>query len=476
MNILGNDRWRIAQEDCITHMATSKDYESLIESRVKWHGDSGFVAGNMPDFLYPFQSYLVDWSLHKGRAAIFADCGYGKTAMQLAWADAVVRHTNRPVLLLTPLAVGAQTMREAAKFGIDAARSRDGYIEGEKIWITNYQQLHKFDPSCFAGVVCDESSAIKDFKSATKGAVVEFMRQTPYRLLCTATAAPNDYWELGTSSEALGYLGFRDMITTFFRQELAARGTLGWGATKYRFRGHAEHPFWSWVCSWAKCMRKPSDIGFDDKGFDLPPLTEFEHVVHTEQARDGLLFAMPGRTLAEQRQERRNSIGERVAKAHELATAHDGASVIWCELNPEGDALEREIPDAMQVRGSMDDEEKEEILDGFAAGHVKRLIIKPKIGCWGLNWQHCNRVIMFPSHSFEQYYQAVRRCWRFGQKKPVDVHLIVNEGEAGVIANLKRKMLQAERMFESLSEHMNDPSHLVKLDRFANQEVVPSWL
>lgn len=457
-------------------MVACKSYCDLIASRTQWHGDSGFSVDNLPSYLFDFQADLVAWALKKGRAAIFADCGLGKTAMQLAWADEVVKRTNKPVLLLTPLAVGPQTLHEAEKFGVQAARSRDGKVSGAKVWITNYQQLGKFDSRQFAGVVCDESSAIKDFKSATKGAVVEFMRSIPYRLLCTATAAPNDYWELGTSSEALGYLGFRDMVTTFFKQELAARGTLGWGATKYRFRGHAEKPFWTWVCSWAKCIRRPSDIGYDDSGFALPPLIENEYVVSAAKLRNGMLFTLPAGDLREQREERRNSIDERVAMACERVAEHDGPSVVWCELNAEGDALERAIPDAEQVSGAMSDDEKEELLDAFSRGELTRLITKPKIGCWGLNWQHCCNVVTFPSHSFEQYYQSVRRCWRFGQLKPVRVSLIVSEGEEGVLRSIRRKTHQAERMFENLREHMNDPQALIKDDRFINNEELPSWL
>lgn len=449
-------------------------YLDFLSSRAKWYGDDGIDNRELPPFLYPFQADLVSWALAKGRAAIFADCGLGKTAMQLAWADAIVKHTNKPVLLLTPLAVGGQTLREAEKFWIDAERSRDGSTNGPRVYITNYEQLHKFDSSTFAGVVCDESSAIKDFKSKTKAAVVEFCRTLQYRLLCTATAAPNDYWELGTSSEALGYLGFRDMITTFFKQE-TSKDHLGWGRTKYRFRGHAEKPFWSWVCSWAKCIRKPSDIGYSDDGFDLPPLRESEHVVKLETLRDGWLFALPATNLQEQREDRRNSIATRVERAAEVIANHDGCSVAWCELNAEGDALERAIPGAVQVSGSMSDDEKEERLAAFSDGKVPCLVTKPKIGCWGLNWQHCNNIAMFPSHSFEQYYQAVRRCWRFGQERPVDVHLIICEGEAGVLANLRRKMRQADAMFESLREHMNDPHAIVKVDSFPTQEVIPAW-
>ena len=427
-------------------------------------------------FLYDFQKFLVSWSLDRGRSAILADCGMGKTAMQLAWADVVVKHTNRPVLLLTPLAVGGQTIKEAEKFGIQATRSRDGSLPSSpQIVVTNYERIEKFDPAFFSGAVCDESSGIKDFKSQRKANVVEFMRKLDYRLLCTATAAPNDYWELGTSSEALGYLGFRDMITTFFKQETEKDG-LGWGRTKYRFRGHAQRPFWQWVCGWAKCVRSPADIGFDASRFELPPLIEHEHTVTADKLREGMLFSLPAKDLQEQRQERRNSISERVECASSIVSGHNGASVVWCELNDEGDMLSREIKGAKQVKGSMSDDEKEEALSAFSAGQIECLVTKPKIGCWGMNWQHCNNVVMFPSHSFEQYYQAVRRCWRFGQTKPVNVHLVISDGEAGVLKNLKRKMFQCETMYDSLRNHMNDPTHLLKSDIYTNKEIVPQWL
>lgn len=451
-------------------------YTDFIATRVQFDNNSGFDPGEMPAYLFDFQSFLVEWAIRKGRAAIFADCGMGKTAMQLAWADLVVQRTNKPVLLLTPLAVGMQTIKEAEKFGVEAVRTRNGHLPDHPcVVITNYEQLPKFDPDDFSGCVCDESSAIKDFKSQRKGMVVEFMRRLPYRLLCTATAAPNDYWELGTSSEALGYLGFRDMITTFFKME-AAKDHHGWGRTKYRFRGHAERPFWSWVCSWAKCVRTPEDIGFDGSRFVLPKLNEREHVVQSSKLRDGMLFALPAASLQEQRQERRMTIDERCDHAKSIIESHDGPSVLWCELNDEADQAVRVVDGAQQVKGSMTDDEKESVLQAFVDGEVKVLVTKPKIGCWGLNWQHCSNVVMFPSHSFEQYYQAVRRCWRFGQEKPVDVHLIVSEGEEGVLRNLHRKMMQAESMYNSLRDHMNDPSALLKVDDFPNEELVPAWL
>lgn len=452
------------------------NYEEFVRCKSQWVHEGGFDPGNLPEFLFDFQKYLVDWSLRRGRSSIFADCGMGKTAMELAWGQKVIEKTNKPVLLVTPIAVGAQVVAEAEKFGIEAKRTRDGKMTSEAcVWVTNYEQLHKYNPPDFAGVICDESSAIKDFKSQRKAVVVEFMRTVPYRLLCTATAAPNDFWELGTTSEALGLLGFRDMITTFFRQE-TSKDHHGWGRTKYRFRGHAEEPFWAWVCSWARSMQKPSDLGFDDSRFNLPELIEREHVVSTAKVRDGYLLALPARDMREERQERRNTIKERCELAAKIVNEHEGSSVVWCELNPEGDTLEKMIDDCVQVSGSMSDEEKEEALIGFSSGQIKRLVTKPKIGAWGLNWQHCNNVVNLPSHSFEQYYQAVRRCWRFGQVNPVTVSLIVSEGEAGIVKNLRRKQSQVNKMFRSLCVHMADAMHLSTTDFFPEKEKVPTWL
>lgn len=467
---------RILHRKGLVIMDSIAEYMQFINSKAQWKHELGFRVDRLPEFLFPFQRFLVEWALNKGRAAIFADCGLGKTAMQLSWANEVIRKENKPVLLLTPLAVGAQTVAEAEKFGIDAKRTRDGVFDGSKvIWVTNYEQLHKYDPNGFSGVVCDESSSIKDFKSERKKTVVEFLRTIKYRLLCTATAAPNDFFELGTSSEALGLLGFRDMITTFFKME-TSKDIHGWGRTKYRFRGHAESPFWSWVCSWARSMRMPSDLGFCDEGFILPQLIESEFVVETEKKRDGMLFAMPGKTLQDERKERRNSISERVEKAASIVSNHDGVSVCWCELNDEADMLESVIPNSVQVSGSMSDDEKEYRLTAFSSGDIPCLITKPKIGAWGLNWQHCSNIVTFPSHSYEQYYQAIRRCFRFGQKRAVNVSIIVNEGEVGMLENLRRKGSQSDRMFSEIVAHMKDAMHLTTTDAFLEKEVIPSWL
>jgi len=456
---------------------TATDYEQFIQTKCRWVNSCGFDAGDLPDFLYDFQDCLVRWSLGMGRSAIFADCGMGKTAMQLAWSQKVVEKTNLHVLIVTPLAVGAQTIEEASRFGITAKRSRDGKMpEGSAcIVVTNYEQLHKFDPALFAGVVCDESSGIKDFKSERKATVVEFLRTIPFRLLCTATAAPNDFWELGTSSEALGLLGFRDMITKFFKQE-TTKDHHGWGRTKYRFRGHAEEPFWSWVTSWARSLQKPSDLGFDDSRFVLPPLYEIPHVVDCSKTRKGKLFTMAAKDMREEREERRMTIVERCEKAVDLTNAHSGSVVLWGELNPECDLIEKSLDDCVQVKGSMPDEQKEEYLLGFAKGQIKRLVCKPKIGAWGLNFQICHKVIVFPSHSFEQYYQVVRRCYRFGQTEPVTVDMVLSEGERKIADNLQRKKEQVERMFRSLVAHMQDSMHLASSDYFPDKEELPSWL
>lgn len=456
------------------------DYEAFLSRRQQLGSDSGFEPLFMPDFLFDFQRYLVEWAVRKGRAAIFADCGLGKTPMQLTWAENVVRKTNKAVLVLTPLAVSYQTAGEGRKFGIEAHRSTDGTHRGG-IVVTNYQRLHYFNPDDFAGVVCDESSILKNFDGETKKQVTEFMRTVPYRLLCTATAAPNDYHELGTSSEALGYLGYQDMLTRFFKED-TVKDFLGWGRKAYRFRGHAETPFWKWVCSWARAVRKPSDIGFDDDKFTLPELCEREIVLESVECREGMLLPIPARDLREQRHERRATLARRCETAAEIACEArlddpaNGACVLWCHLNEEADTLERLMPDARQVSGSMSDEEKEERLLAFQAGELKTLITKPKIGCYGLNWQHCCNVVTFPSHSWEQYYQAVRRCWRFGQERPVTVSIITTEGEVAVLANLQRKAQQADEMFSALTRHVVDAQAIDTRQEFTRKEKVPAWL
>lgn len=456
----------------IAHTATS--YIDFLASKQQVDGDHGFDPSFLPDWLFDYQAALVRWACRKGRAAIFADCGMGKTPMQLVWGENVKTHTGKPTLALTPLAVSYQTVGEAERFGIEAVRSSGGKPQAG-IVVTNYERLHHFNPDDFGGVICDESSILKNFDGATKAAVTEFMRTIPYRLLCTATAAPNDYHELGTSSEALGYLGYQDMLSRFFKEDII-KDYLGWGRKAYRFRGHAEEPFWRWVCSWARACRKPSDLGFDDGRLVLPPLREHEVVVHSSKTRAGMLFSLPAESLQDQREERRITLEDRCEEAARIVGRHDAASVVWCHLNDEADLLERLIPDCRQVSGSQSEDEKEEILLAFQRGELKRLVTKPKIGCFGLNWQHCHSVVTFASHSWEQYYQAVRRCWRFGQTQPVDVHVIATEGEVGVLSNLRRKANAADRMFESLVRHMGNALAVDHRRTFPHSERIPTWL
>ena len=452
------------------------DYHEYIRSKSQEGLDGGFEPEFLPDFLFDFQKALVEWAVRKGRAAIFADCGLGKTAMQLVWAENVFRKTGKPVLILTPLAVGAQTVSEAAKFQIEAAQSRDGSITAP-IVVTNYQRLHYFDREKLGGVVCDESSILKNFDGKTKSAVTEFMRKTEYRLLCSATAAPNDFIELGTSSEAIGYLGFMDMLGRFFKKaESTCSRSDEFRSGVYRFRGHAKQHFWRWVCSWARAVRRPSDLGFDDKNFTLPELNTIEHVVRAASLRSDLLFDMPAITLDEQRQERRRTVNERCEMAAELVAGTGKPAVAWCHLNDEGKLLEKLIPGAVEVDGADSDDFKEEAFNAFAAGQIRTLVSKPVIAGFGLNWQHCAHQTFFPSHSFEQWYQAVRRCWRFGQKNAVRVDVIASEGEAGVLKNLNRKAAQSDEMFRSLVELINNELRICRAERHLNTLENPSWL
>lgn len=456
--------------------APAVGYSKFLAAKVHEGADHGFEPTFMPSQLFDFQRAMVKYAVRKGRAALFEDCGLGKTVQFLTWAQNVIEHTNRPVIVLTPLAVSGQTIREAEKFGIDAVRSSDGSIRN-KLVVTNYERLSAFNPADFAGVVCDESSILKSFDGARKSEITDFMRKVPYRLLATATAAPNDYIELGTSSEALGYMGFMDMLNRFFKNDLnnsATRRHYG-EAPKWRFKGHAELPFWRWVCSWARAMRKPSDLGFDDGAFILPELREHSHLVAADELAPGMLFALPAATLPEQREEKKRTVKERCEKVAELV-AHGEPALVWCQLNEEADMLEKIIPGAVQVAGKHSDEAKESRFMDFIDGNIRVLVTKPKIGALGLNFQHCAHVTYFPSHSFEQYYQAVRRCWRFGQTRPVRVDVIHTEGEARVMENLQRKAAAAERMFGNLVAEMSNATNIDRRKAATQQMEIPAWL
>lgn len=642
-------------------------YADFLAAKGQRNTGHGFEPTDSPGHLFDFQRELVTWAVRQGRGAIFADCGMGKTPMELAWAQAVHEHTGKPVLFLTPLAVGFQICSEAEKFGHEAARSRNGK-PAASITVTNYEQAAKFAPRDFGGIVCDESSAIKAFDGTTRAVVTELMREMPYRLLGTATAAPNDYLELGTSSEALGELGYTDMLTRFFvndqrtassRSNFAASGrSVGW-----RFKGHAQEPFWRWVASWARAIRRPSDYGYDDGAFVLPALVERVHVVEAMTAREGTLFDVPAVGLSEEREEARRTLAERCEKAAEIVERRHEVSVVWCNLNSEGDLLERLIPRSIQVKGSDSVSVKEKAAEWFAGqrcicndpefsaklavwdgnlstrrtgggntrrtqtsaldalakqevakktantcasttkptarstgeaqsskpsttdadasdtpttpstgnasssrpeappssgtpgsvetsaslsrtttaslfhkkagaqsavlpstesadspstiatkpvrsedcsaalatrasatlgmtpsdltapgctcGYIdgrRRLISKASIFGWGLNFQHCAHVVYFPTHSYESMYQAIRRCYRFGQTRPVEVDFITTVGGENILRNLQRKAASADAMFDALIAHMNDALRIQRRHNYSNEIEVPQWL
>lgn len=473
------------------------DYHEFLHRKSQLDGDYGFDPVFMPGFLFDFQRALVDWACKKGRAAIFADCGLGKTPMQLTWAENIARKTNGKVLILTPLAVAFQTVKEGGKFGVEVVHRREGVQSGDRIVVTNYERLHHFNPDDFAGVVCDESSILKHFTGVTQKEVTRFVSKLPYRLLCTATAAPNDYIELGTSSEALGGITHSDMLTRFFRQlddkgqkaelkkqqqnEVAAKhfARLSFRVSQticqWRLKHHAINDFWKWVCSWARACRKPSDIGFCDDDFTLPDLDEIDHIIQPTTAPEGMLFTLPAFGLKEEREERRRTMQQRCEFAAELVR-HDKPAVVWCHYNAEGDLLEKIIPDSRQIKGATPDDKKEEIYEAFASGKLRVLVIKPKIGAWGLNWQHCAHVVTFASHSYEQYYQSVRRCWRFGQKSPVRVDVIYTEGEVRTRENMERKKRQADMMFDEMVKNMAAAETIKRIKTDTNKMEVPSWL
>ncbi len=452
-------------------------YEAFLSAKVSRATNHGFTPLWMPSFLFDFQQALVEWAIERGRAAIFADCGLGKTPMQLVWAENIVQKTNRPVLLLTPLAVAQQTMREGHKFSIQCRRSSgEASAPSAEIIVTNYEKLHHFDPSHYAGIVADESSILKSFAGKRRIEITEFMKRIPYRLLCTATAAPNDYIELGTSSEAIGELGYMDMLGRFFvNDQHSSHPNRQISGAQWRFKGHAEQPFWRWICSWARSVRRPSDLGFSDDRFALPTLTEREHVVEARTLAPGMLFSLPARDMFEEREERRRTISERCEAITGLVKGNAPA-VVWCHLNDEGDLLEEMIADARQVSGSDSDERKEEVYEAFATGKLRVIVIKPKIGAWGLNWQHCAHVVTFASHSYEQYYQSVRRCWRFGQTRPVNVDIVASEGELRVAKNLSRKAAQCDKMFSELVRNMRDELRINYRRSESHATEMPEWL
>lgn len=459
-------------------------YSAFLARKRQMNAEEGFEPTFVPDWLFDFQKGLVEWAIRQGRSALFEDCGLGKGPQQLVWAENVKRHTGKPVLVLAPLAVSFQTQREAEKFGIEAAVSRKGEIPAG-IAITNYERLQYFDPARFGGVVLDESSAIKAFDGKRRAAITEFMRTLRYRLLCTATAAPNDYVELGTSSEALGCLGHMDMLNRFFTNKNKTSDTKGrwrghaaprvWENQQWRFKGHSEDAFWRWVASWARAIRKPSDLGFPDAGFELPELIRRKHVVEALTPPTDKLFEVEANGLREEREESRRTLRER-CEAAAIALGDADRAIAWCHLNDESRLLTGLIEGAVEIAGFDHPDDKEEKLIAFSKGEIRTIVTKPLVAGWGMNWQHCHRMSFFVSHSYEQYYQSVRRCWRFGQKEPVTVDIVTTKGGEKILKNLQRKAEQADKMFDALITHMREGMGIRRDDSHHDEMEVPGWL
>lgn len=397
------------------------------------------------DMLFDFQKDIVTWALRRGRAAIFADCGMGKTPMQLEWA----KHVPGNVLILAPLAVAQQTVQEGKKFDVEVKYCRDQSEVSGKITIANYEMLDHFNPSFFNAIVLDESSILKSYTGKFRNQIIDSFSKTPFRLACTATPAPNDFMELGNHSEFLGVMTRTEMLSMFFVHD-------GGETQKWRLKGHAESEYWKWICLWAVMIRKPSDLGYADEGFKLPDL-ELNEMSVTAGKSTGTLFPMEASTLQERLQARRDSIVERVAACAGLANASKEPWMIWCNLNSEGDALEKLIPDSVQVKGSDKIDFKRDSMLDFAAGKIRVFISKPSICGFGMNFQRCRNVAFVGlSDSYEDFYQAVRRCWRFGQKKIVNCHIIISKQEGAVLANIKRKEKDSERMAMEMVKNMSD--------------------
>ena len=427
-----------------------KAYSQFLETKRIQAQEAGFDVSvkKINKQAFPFQADIVRWALRRGRAAIWAGTGLGKTLMQLEWAHHVHEKTEGEILLLCPLAVAEQTSKEASKFHIpDVAISRTGKVASH-ITAANYEMLHKFKPNDFKAIVLDESSVLKGLDGKTRKQITEFTQKIHYRLSCTATPAPNDYMEIGTQAEFLGVMSRAEMLATYFVHD-------GGETSKWRLKKHAVEPFWEWVASWAVVVTKPSDLGYEDGDFILPPLQMHQHEVTTKQATSGRLFAIEAKTMDERRKARRTSLSDRVKVCADLVNASKESWVVWCDLNAESAALTKAIDGAVEVSGSDSMEVKIERISGFASGKYRVLVTKPSICGWGLNWQHCaNMAFVGLSDSFEQLYQAIRRCWRFGQKHPVNVHIITSQLEGAVVRNIERKEKQYNEMIAGMVKYM----------------------
>lgn len=452
------------------------DYEKFIESKRHSESNYGIDVNYLPDGMFDYQAHVAEYAIKKGRCAVFLDTGLGKTLIELAIAVNYLRHTNKPVLIITPLAVAFQFIKEAEKFGIDdISYSKDGVLR-TKIIVCNYERLDKFNNTDFDCVILDESSILKNFDGAIKGQVTGFLKKVKYRFLFTATPSPNDYIELGTSSEALGYLGYMDMLGKFFKNSQSSIDVRHAGSEWY-LKPHAERDFWRWIASWSISCRKPSDIGFTDERHILPELIENITMVNNESPLcvngQMQMFNKPAMSFHEIKAEVRQTISQRCHAAVSVAKTHD-TSVYWVNLNDEADLIRKLDPDAVEVRGQMNIDEKENTLLAFSNGQIKKLITKTSITAFGLNWQHCNHATYFPTYSYEQYYQAIRRFWRFGQKRPVTVDLIISDGQSRIMESLQVKKDKAVTMFENLTSQTNS-DFTITTKQFNKPIQQPSW-
>lgn len=452
-------------------------YEQFIESKRHSALNFGIEPLWLPEKMNPHQKYTAEYLIKKGRGAGYLDTGLGKTLIELVVAANYLRANNKRVLILTPIAVAFQFLKEAEKFGIDdVSHTKKGELKS-MIVVCNYERLHFLDPHDFDCVICDESSILKNFDGEIKQQVTSFMKKIRYRFLFTATPSPNDFTELGTSSEALGYLGYTDMLTKFFKnnEDTISPQNIG---SEWRLKGHAVDAFFEWVSSWSISMRKPSDLGFSDEGFNLPELITNHHSVKNQNNMivNGqiMLFNADARRLTEVRAENKQTVKDRCEKAISLALNHE-TSVYWCNLNEEGDLLEKMDKDAIQIKGGMSLEKKEEILLAFSNGEIKKLVTKPKMTAFGLNWQHCNHTVYFPTFSYEQYYQSIRRFWRFGQLNPVTVDLVFSDSQKRVMDSLIAKSEKANELFSKLNININK-SYEVKKRLFDKEIKLPSFL
>ena len=427
-------------------------YARFLENKsISFCGQGLDVITELNSHLFPFQQDIVRWALKLGKSALFAGCGLGKSLMSLSWADEVINQTSGRVIMVTPLSVGYQMERESAKFGIKARfTKKPDLYEDDRIVITNYENLDKFSAVDFVGVVLDESSIIKHSSSKMRGQIIDMFKHIDYRLACTATPSPNDYMELGNHAEFVGVMSQTEMLATFFTHD-------GGNTSKWRLKGHAVDEFWKWVSSWACTVEKPSDLGYANEGYDLPLLHYHDHVIDVVMdADDGQLLKTEATGLMERRQARRESINLRVSKCAELVNASDEQWLVWCDLNDEGDMLAGAIDGAVQIAGRHSDDYKECEMEKFINGSTRVIVSKSSIAGFGLNLQHCrNMAFVGLSDSYESLHQAVRRCWRFGQEKEVNCHIITASSEGAVVRNIKRKEADAKKMTEQMIAHIN---------------------